>query len=44
MNSDEKVRKDIASLLSDMDGKLTVETVKTEDLISEYNSEEGISV
>ncbi len=40
----EKVRKDIASLLSDIDDKLTCQTVKTEDLIAEYNAEEGIAV
>ena len=40
----EKVRKDIASLLSDIDDKLTAQTGKTEDLIAEYNSEEGIAV
>lgn len=40
----ENVRKEIVSVLSDIDDKLTVETVKTEDLIAEYNSEEGITV
>lgn len=40
----ENVRKEIVSVLSDIDDKLTVETVKTEDLIAEYNSEEGIAV
>ena len=40
----ESVRKEIVSVLSDIDDKLTVETGKTEDLISEYNSEEGIAV
>ena len=40
----ENVRKEIVSVLSDIDDKLTVETGKTEDLISEYNSEEGIAV
>ena len=40
----EKVRKEIVSVLSDIDDKLTVETGKTEDLIAEYNSEEGIAV
>ena len=40
----EKVRKDIVNLLSDIDNKLTSQTEKTEDLISEYNSEEGIAV
>ena len=40
----ENVRKEIVSVLSDIDDKLTVETGKTEDLISEYNSQEGIAV
>ena len=40
----ESVRKEIVSVLSDIDDKLAAETVKTEDLISEYNSEEGIAV
>lgn len=40
----ENVRKEIVSVLSDIDDKLTAETVKTEDLIAEYNSEEGIAV
>lgn len=40
----ENVRKEIVSVLSDIDDKLAVETVKTEDLIAEYNSEEGIAV
>ena len=40
----ENVRKEIVSVLSDIDDKLAAETVKTEDLIAEYNSEEGISV
>ena len=40
----ENVRKEIVSVLSDIDDKLTVETGKTEDLISEYNCEEGIAV
>lgn len=40
----ESVRKEIVSVLSDIDDKLAVETVKTEDLIAEYNSEEGIAV
>lgn len=40
----EKVKKDIVSVLSDIDDKLAAETVKTEDLIAEYNSEEGIAV
>ena len=40
----ENVRKEIVSALSDIDDKLTVETAKTEDLIAEYNSEEGIVV
>ena len=40
----ENVRKEIVSVLSDIDDKLTVETGKTKDLISEYNSEEGIAV
>lgn len=40
----ENVRKEIVSVLSDIDDKLTVETGKTEDLIAEYNSEEGIAV
>ena len=40
----ENVRKEIVSVLSDIDDKLTVETAKTEDLIAEYNSEEGIVV
>ena len=40
----ENVRKEIVSVLSDIDDKLAAETVKTEDLISEYNSEEGIAV
>lgn len=39
-----KIRKDIVSVLSDIDDKLIVETAKTEDLIAEYNSEEGIAV
>lgn len=40
----EKVRKEIVSVLSDIDDKLATETVKAEDLIAEYNSEEGIAV
>lgn len=40
----EKVKEDIVALLSDIDDKLTAETNKTEDLIAEYNSEEGIAV
>ena len=40
----ESVRKEIVSVLSDIDDKLAAETVKTEDLIAEYNSEEGITV
>lgn len=40
----ENVRKEIVSVLSDIDDKLAAETVKTEDLIAEYNSEEGIEV
>lgn len=40
----EKVRKDIVALLSDIDDKLTSQTAETEDLIAEYNSEEGIAV
>ena len=40
----ENVRKEIVSVLSDIDVKLAAETVKTEDLIAEYNSEEGIAV
>ena len=40
----ERVRKEIVSVLSDIDDKLAAETVKTEDLIAEYNSEEGIAV
>lgn len=40
----ESVRKEIVSVLSDIDDKLAVETVKTEDLIAEYHSEEGIAV
>ena len=40
----EKVRKDIVSLLSDIDDTVTAQTGKTEDLIAEYNSEEGIAV
>lgn len=40
----ENVRKEIVSVLSDIDDKLTVETGKTENLIEEYNSEEGIAV
>lgn len=40
----ENVRKEIVSVLSDIDDKLAAETVKTEDLIAEYNSEEGIAV
>lgn len=40
----EKVRKDIVALLSDIDDKLTCQTTETEDLIAEYNSEEGIAV
>ena len=40
----EKVRKEIVSVLSDIDDKLAVETGKTENLIEEYNSEEGIAV
>ena len=40
----EKVRKEIVSVLSDIDDKLAAGTVKTEDLIAEYNSEEGIAV
>ena len=35
----EKVKKDIVSVLSDIDDKLAAETVKTEDLIAEYNSD-----
>ena len=40
----EKGRKEIVSVLSDIDDKLATETVKAEDLIAEYNSEEGIAV
>jgi cell division septum initiation protein DivIVA len=40
----ENVRKDIVAVLADIDDRLTVETDKTEDLIAEYNSEEGIAV
>ena len=40
----ESVRKEIVSVLSDIDDKLAAETVKTEDLIAEYHSEEGITV
>ena len=40
----ENVRKEIVSVLSDIDDKLVIEAVKTNDLISEYNSEEGIAV
>ena len=40
----ENVRKEIVSVLSDIDDKLAAETVKTENLIAEYNSEEGIAV
>ena len=40
----ENVRKEIVSVLSDIDDKLAAETVKTEYLIAEYNSEEGIAV
>ena len=40
----ESVRKEIVSVLSDIDDKLAAGTVKTEDLIAEYNSEEGIAV
>lgn len=40
----ENVRKEIISVLSDIDDKLAAQTGKTEDLISEYNSEEGIAV
>ena len=39
----ESVRKEIVSVLSDIDDKLAAETVKTEDLIAEYHSEEGIA-
>ena len=40
----ENVRKEIVSVLSYIDDKLAAETVKTEDLIAEYHSEEGIAV
>ena len=40
----ESVRKEIVSVLSDIDDKLAVQTGKTEDLIAEYNSEEGMAV
>ena len=40
----ENIRKEIVSVLSDIDDKLAAETVKTENLIAEYNSEEGIAV
>ena len=40
----ENIRKEIVSVLSDIDDKLAAETVKTEDLIAEYDSEEGIAV
>lgn len=40
----ENIRKEIVSVLSDIDDKLAAQTGKTEDLISEYNSEEGIAV
>ena len=40
----ENVRKEIVSVLSDIDDRLDAETVKTEDLIAEYNSEEVIAV
>ena len=40
----ESVRKEIVSVLSDIDDKLAAQTGKTEDLIAEYHSEEGIAV
>lgn len=40
----ENVRKEIVSVLSDIDDKLAAQTGKTEDLIADYNSEEGITV
>ena len=40
----ESVRKEIVSVLSDIDDKLAAETVKTEDLRAEYHSEEGNAV
>ncbi len=40
----ENVRKEIVSVLSDIDDKLAAQTGKTEDLMAEYNSEEGIAV
>ena len=40
----ENVRKEIVSVLSDIDDKLAAQTGKTEDLIADYNSEEGIVV
>ena len=40
----ENVRKEIVYVLSDIDDKLAVKTGETEDLIAEYNSEEGIAV
>ena len=40
----EQVRKEIISALSALDEKLTDEMGKTEDLITEYNSEEGNAV
>ena len=40
----ETVRKEIAMLLSEINGEITAAETKTEDLVAEYNSEEGISV
>ena len=40
----EKARKDIVLLLSDIDDKLSNKMEEAEDLIVEYNSEEGIAV
>ena len=41
-NKIESIRKDIVSLLIEIDNKLESRTEQTEDLIAEYNSEEGI--
>ena len=40
----ENVRQESVSVLSDRDDKLAAQTGKTEDLIADYNSEEGITV
>lgn len=40
----EKIRTDIVALLVDLDSRLSEQTNKTENLIAEYHSEEGITI